>query len=69
MVRFMSRRIYKDPKRVKAGKKAWQTRIRRERNRSIASIPASFIPGYGAAKGTYKAYKAEKSLIRSMRKR
>lgn len=58
----------KDPKRVKAGKKAWRTRQQRVRDRSMASIPASFIPGYGVARGVYKAYKAEKSIRKNGRK-
>ena len=52
-----------------AGKKAWQRRKVKERNNSIARIPASFLPGYGAARGVYKAYKAEKELSKSKKKK
>ena len=52
-----------------AGKKAWQTRMKRERNDSLANIPASFIPGYGPAREAYQAYKAEKKLRKSKKKK
>ncbi len=58
----------KNPNRVNGGKKGWQNRMKKERNLSLASIPASFVPGFGPANSAYKAYKAEKRIHKSRKK-
>jgi len=52
----------KDPKRVRAGKKAYETRLEHERNRAIFNAGASFIPGYGAIRNTKEAISKQRKI-------
>ena len=58
----------KEPKRVRAGKKGYETRLKHERNRDILNAGASFIPGYGAIRNTTEAISKQRK-IDSRRKR
>lgn len=59
----------KDPKRVQAGKKAWLTRLRRKRDREIADVGESFIPGYGPVSHAEKALKTQREINKAKRKK
>jgi hypothetical protein len=59
----------KDPNRVKAGKKAWLTRLERKRDEEIGEAGASLIPGYGQVSHISKAIKAQEQLDKAKRKK
>ena len=59
----------KDPVRVRAGEKAYKTRLKHERNRDLAGAAASLIPGYGPVSHLGKAAKAQQKIDKSRRKK
>lgn len=61
--------INKDPERVKAGKKAWLTRLRRERDEQLGEAAASIIPGYGPVAHIRKAIKTQRRVDKAKRPR
>lgn len=59
----------KDPKRVKAGKKAWTTRLKHQRDEEIFQAGASIIPGVGLLDDASKIVDIESKIRREKRKR
>ncbi len=67
MFYFMNK-YKKDPKRVAAGKKAYKTRLRHERDKSIVEAAASTIPGYGQISHLAKAVEYQRKIDINRRK-
>ena len=59
----------KDPKRVKAGKKAWITRLKHQRDEEIIRAGASMIPGVGLLDNASKIVDTESKIRKEKRKR
>ncbi|MGP6240063.1 hypothetical protein ACNF40_06595 [Cuniculiplasma sp. SKW4] len=59
----------KDPKRVIAGKKAWVTRLKKERDAQIREAGESIIPGYGYMSHIGKALKTQMQIDKEKRRK